>query len=225
MPTRPPGRLLGSGRRADVYGIDEAWVLRRERDGGGDAAAEGAVMAHVHAHGYPVPRVRPSGSRTDLVMERLSGPTMLQACLTGRLDAAEAGSVLARLLRDLHAVPALRSTDPAVRVLHLDLHPENVILTPDGPRVIDWSDAAEGDPGLDWAATAVILAQAAVAGDALRAPAGAMLAALLAGPSPLTRPALTEALRRRGANPTMSETEAELLALAEELILSRVRTG
>ncbi|MEU6917200.1 phosphotransferase [Streptomyces olindensis] len=225
MPTTPPGKLLGSGRRADVFEIDEAWVLRREREGGGDAAAEGAVMAHVYAHGYPVPRVRPSGSRTDLVMERLSGPTMLQACLAGALDVTEAGSTLARLLRDLHAVPAPRSTDPAVRVLHLDLHPENVILTPDGPRVIDWSDATEGDPGLDWAASAVILAQAAVAGDSLSTPAHAMLTALLADPSPLTRPALDEALRRRAANPTMTEREVELLGTAGELILSRVRTG
>ncbi|MEU5395570.1 phosphotransferase [Streptomyces tibetensis] len=222
MPTTPPpGKLLGSGRRADVYEIDEAWVLRRERDGGGDAVAEGAVMEHVRAHGYPVPRVHPAGSHSDLVMERLSGPTMLQACLAGTLAPTEAGSVLARLLRDLHAVPAPRSADPAVSVLHLDLHPENVILTADGPRVIDWSDAEEGDPGLDWAATAVILAQAAVTGDALSAPAEAMLTALLAGPSPLTRPALTEALRRRGASPTMNRGEAELLGLAEELILSR----
>ncbi|MFJ8590288.1 phosphotransferase [Streptomyces sp. NPDC093598] len=149
MPTTPPGKLLGSGRRADVYEIDEAWVLRRERDGGGDAAAEGAVMAHVHAHGCPVPRVRPSGSRTDLVMERLTGPTMLQACLAGTLDAAEAGSILARLLRDLHAGP----------------------------------------------------------------------------PPPLTRPALTEALRRRGANATMTQAEVELLRAAEELILSQAWTG
>ncbi|MFF9026690.1 phosphotransferase [Streptomyces iakyrus] len=225
MPTTPPGEPLGSGRRADVYALDEAWVLRRDRDGWGDAAAEAAVMAHVHAHGYPAPRVRPTGSRTDLVMERLTGPTMLQACLAGTLETAEAGSILARLLRDLHAVPALRATDPAVRVLHLDLHPENVIITPDGPRVIDWSDAEEGDPALDWAATAVILAQAAVAGDSLSAPADTMLTALLDGPSPLTRTALTEALRRRGANPTMGRAEVELLDTAAELILTRAQTG
>ncbi|WP_086565594.1 phosphotransferase [Streptomyces africanus] len=225
MPTTPPGPLLGSGRRADVYALDEGWVLRRDREGGGDAAGEGAVMAHVHAHGYPVPRVRPTGSRTDLVMERLSGPTLLQACLSGTLDPAEAGSVLARLLRRLHALPALRSTDPAVRVLHLDLHPENVILTPDGPRVIDWSNTEEGDPALDRAVSAVILAQAAVAGDHLSGPARTMLTALLADASPLTRPALTEALRRRSADPAMSRAEVELLGDAEELVLSHGQTS
>ncbi|MEU0188283.1 phosphotransferase [Streptomyces afghaniensis] len=225
MPTTPPGPLLGSGRRADVYALDEAWVLRREREGGGDAAGEGAVMEHVHAHGYPVPRVRPTGSRTDLVMERLSGPTLLQACVAGTLDPTEAGSILARLLRHLHTVPALRSTDPAVRVLHLDLHPENVILTSDGPRVIDWSNTEEGDPALDWAASAVILAQAAVAGDHLSSPARTMLTALLADASALTRPALTEALRRRSADPTMSRAEVELLGRAGKLIQTQGRTS
>jgi hypothetical protein len=52
-----------------------------------------------------------------------------------------------------------------------------------------------------------------------------MLTALLDGPSPLTRTALTEALRRRGANPTMSRAEVELLGAAEELILFRAWSG
>ncbi|MFF4396554.1 phosphotransferase family protein [Streptomyces sp. NPDC001480] len=76
---------------------------------------------------------------------------------------------LARLLRLLHAVPARDSADPGARVLHLDLHPDNVILTPDGPRVIDWSNAEDGPPGLDWGTSAVILAQVAVGDDALAA--------------------------------------------------------
>lgn len=85
------GRLLGSGRTADVYALDGhddhdglddrdglgdgpgggAWVLRRYRDGYGDAQAEAAVMEYVRGHGYPVPRVRAADARTDLVMERL----------------------------------------------------------------------------------------------------------------------------------------------------------
>lgn len=220
------GRLIGAGRTADVYEAGAGWVLRRDREGVGDAVAEGAVMEHVRVHGYPVPRVRPGGPhapRTDLVMERLSGPTMLRACLDGALTPQDAGSTLARLLRLLHAVPAHRSTEPGVRVLHLDLHPDNVILTTDGPRVIDWSNAEEGAPGLDWGTSAVILAQVAADGGPMGEPAGVMLAALLADPSALTPDGLAEALRRRAANPTMNRDEVAVLPAAEELIRSHLR--
>ncbi|MGJ5751128.1 phosphotransferase family protein [Streptomyces puniciscabiei] len=218
------GRLLGAGRSADVYEIDDAWVLRRDRDGWGDAAAQGAVMAHVRQHGYPVPRVRPTGSRTDLVLERLSGPTLLTALSEGRADAAEAGALLASLLRRLHAVPGRNPADPRARVLHLDLHPDNVMLTPDGPRVIDWSNTEDGDPGLDWGMSAVILAQVAVDDTPPAGPAHDLLAALLADPSDLTEEGLAEARRRRAANPTMTAREVELLADAERLI-RRVAQG
>ncbi|MEV5526902.1 phosphotransferase [Streptomyces prunicolor] len=222
MPAR--GKLIGSGRTADVFEIDEAWVLRRNREDWGDAAAEGAVMEHVRAHGYPVPRVRTEGSgtsrtsRTDLVMERLTGPTMLEAFVAGAIDAVEAGTVLASLLRQLHAVPGRRT---GTRVLHLDLHPENVLLTPDGPRVIDWGTAEDGDPGLDWGLSAIILAQVAVDDEQpVAEPARAMLVSLLADPSGLTGEGLTEARRRRAVNPTMTAREVELLGVAEELVRS-----
>lgn len=212
------GKLIGSGRTADVYEIDEAWVLRRNREDWGDAAAEGAVMEHVRAYGYPVPRVRPGDSRTELVMERLSGPTMVEAIVAGTIDTVEAGTVLASLLRQLHAVPGRR---PGTRVLHLDLHPENVLLTPDGPRVIDWATAEDGDPGLDWGLSAIILAQVAVDDDQpVAGPARALLVSLLADPSGLTGEGLAEARRRRAVNPTMSAREVELLGVAEGLVRS-----
>ncbi|MGA5505611.1 phosphotransferase [Streptomyces umbrinus] len=232
------GRLLGSGRTADVYALGDRdghdglgdgsggeWVLRRYRDGYGDAPAEAAVMEYVRGHGYPVPRVRAAEARprTDLMMERLYGPTVVEALAAGQLTAAEAGLALARLLRDLHAIPARRSTDPAVRVLHLDLHPENVLLTPAGPMVIDWANTDEGPPGRDWSMSAVIVAQVAVDDD-LRAPlAEEMLSALLADcpdPALLTGPdgGLGWATGQRAANPTMSPREVELLGEAAELI-------
>jgi aminoglycoside phosphotransferase (APT) family kinase protein len=209
------GRLIGSGRASDVYEIDEAWVLRRTRDTYSDALAEAAVMERVRGHGYPVPRVRVEDcSSTELVMERLHGPTMLGAFAAGRIDAAEAGVVLARLLRRLHALPG--------RVVHLDLHPDNVMLTPAGPHVIDWANAEEGDPGLDWGMSAVILAQVAVGEEAFAEPARAMLAALLADASSLTDDGLAQARRRREVNPTMSRREVELLGTAEDLIRSLI---
>ncbi|MEY2247619.1 phosphotransferase [Streptomyces sp. BF23-18] len=212
------GRLLGSGRSADVYEIDEAWVLRRDRAGWGDATAEAAVMQHVRSHGYPVPGVR-AATGGDLVMERLSGPTMLEAFGQGLLSAQEAGLTLARLLRKLHVVPARLSADPAVRVLHLDLHPDNVMLTPDGPKVIDWSNTEEGAPGLDWAMSAVILAQVAVGGEAIGGVAEETLEALLDGnEDQVTEEGLREAGRRRAANPTMSTREVGLLGEADALV-------
>ncbi|MFI6338046.1 aminoglycoside phosphotransferase family protein [Streptomyces sp. NPDC050535] len=215
---RSTGKLLGSGRSADVYEIDEAWVLRRDRAGWGDATAEAAVMEHVRGHGFPAPGVR-LATRTDLVMERLSGPTMLEAFGTGRLGHQECGLTLARLLRALHAVPARISADPAVRVLHLDLHPDNVMLTPDGPRVIDWANTEEGPPGLDWGMSAVILAQVAVSDAPYAKAAHDTLTAMLTDGTPgITDAGLTEARERREANPTMSETEIRLLGEAEELV-------
>lgn len=176
-------------------------------------------MEYVRGHGYPVPRVRAADTRTDLMMERLSGPTMLQAFADGQLEPRDTGVTLARLLRDLHALPARLSADPAVRVLHLDLHPDNVMLTPDGPRVIDWANSEEGPPGLDWGTSAVILAQVAVGDEPLAEPAGAMLAALLDGNAhEVTEEGLAEARRRRAANPTMTAREVEVLGDAEELI-------
>ncbi|MEV5983890.1 phosphotransferase [Streptomyces sp. NPDC052051] len=217
------GRLLGAGRMADVYEIDEAWVLRRYRDPYGDAVAEAAVMDHVRGHGYPVPAVR-SATRVDLVMERLTGPTMGEALMAGRLGPDEAGAMLARLLRELHTLPARDAADPAVSVLHLDLHPLNVILTDEGPKVIDWATAEEGSPGLDWGMSAVILAQVALTGEPRLEGVRELLAALLAGQqegaSALTEAGLKQACARRAANPTLTPREIEVLGEAGDLIRS-----
>ncbi|WP_221623278.1 phosphotransferase [Micromonospora globispora] len=74
MPLPAP---LASGRTADVYALDGAQVLRRYR-AGGDVRAEAQVMRHLHARGYPVPKVHHADGR-DLVLDRLSGPTLAEA--------------------------------------------------------------------------------------------------------------------------------------------------
>lgn len=131
--------------------------MRRYRHGG-DVVAEAAIMAYLSERGFPVPTVF-EAQHAGLVMERLDGPTMLQALVAGDLDVEEGGVVLADLHRRLHQLPARLSTDPAVRIVHLDLHPDNVMLTSRGPVVIDWHNAAEGSPDLDVALSAVILAE------------------------------------------------------------------
>ncbi|MEU0945527.1 phosphotransferase [Streptomyces canus] len=226
------GELVGSGRTADVFAIDDQWVLRRYRDGG-DATAEASVLAYLAERGYPVPRVRdPAGARpgtaprTDLVMERLHGPTMLQALLLGTITVEEAGSALAGLLHRLHSVPARASADPTHRILHLDLHPDNVVLTSGGPMVIDWCNTEEGPPGLDWGMSSLILAQVAVDTTALAAPARAVLASLLARLGPAVAAGdtgcgyLTAARKRRATDPSMSESETSLLDDAVRLVFA-----
>jgi hypothetical protein len=74
------------------------------------------------------------------------------------------GRLLAGLQASLHAVPApgglprrFATGDPGRdRGLRLDLHPENVILTRDGPVLIDWSNAAAGGPAAGVALTVAI---------------------------------------------------------------------
>ncbi len=208
------GPLLGSGRTADVFAIDDAWVLRRYRDGG-DASTEVAVMSYVSGRGYPAPRVGPAVGG-DLIMERLSGPTMVEALTQGAITLEEAGTVLAGLLRRLHAFPARVSADPADRVLHLDLHPENVMLTPEGPVVIDWANAEDGPPALDWGMSALILAEVAVGPLAEASMARTVLASLLSEVDHAID--LERALAIRAANPTLSQAEKRLLGEAVALV-------
>ncbi|WP_432151467.1 phosphotransferase [Streptomyces sp. bgisy029] len=219
------GQLLGSGRTADVYELDGSWVLRRYRDRAG-TTEELAVMSYVRAFGYPVPRIGPPADRarpTDLVLQRLSGPTMAEALLAGNLDAAEAGALLARLLRDLHAIPPRISADPRDRILHLDLHPENVMLTERGPVVIDWSTAEEGPPGFDRAMSALTVARVALDPEfpAPEAQARTLLAALLAelAADGGTAPAdLARARTRQHENPFLTAPERGCLDAAVEMV-------
>src|SRR5512139_880321 len=101
------GELIGSGRDADVFALDQDWVLRRYRNGR-DARPEARTMTYLRALGYPVPEVRPTDGAdpAELVMRRLSGATMLEAVLGGSLSVAEAARTLADLLVRLHAIPA-----------------------------------------------------------------------------------------------------------------------
>src|SRR5262249_27840377 len=156
-----------------------------------------------------------------LVMERLDGPTQADAVLRGGLDAEAAGRELGLLLRKLHAVPPR----PGGHVLHLDLHPENVLRTARGPVVIDWATAEEGDPALDWAMSALILAEVAVGpgrdGEEAAAVRSLLGALLTDPPGGLVR-SLDEARARRAANPTLDAAEKGRLGVAVQVVRSLV---
>jgi aminoglycoside phosphotransferase (APT) family kinase protein len=145
--------LIGRGRAADVFDLGGGRVLRRYRnERAGDAEREARAMRHLRAHGVPVPEVFDAAG-ADLVMERLTGPTMLDAIKQRPWRARALGGQLSDLQAQIHRVP-LEGLDLPRRcageaILHLDLHPDNVILTPGGPMIIDWSNVAVGDPLAD----------------------------------------------------------------------------
>jgi aminoglycoside phosphotransferase (APT) family kinase protein len=210
VPERIP---FASGRDADVYALDDRRVLRRYR-AGGDVTAEAAVMAYVAGLGLPVPAVH-EATGADLVLERLDGRTMLSALVAGEIDEVEAAGCLAELHFRLHALPARIGARADDRVLHLDLHPDNVVLTSRGPVLIDWRNATEGPAELDLAMSAVILAQVAVEdGHPLAAPAAAVLDAFLERVGRALLPALDDALALRRKDPAVTSSERQRLDAA-----------
>lgn len=152
---RRPGPLLASGRDSDIFEYGDGLVLRRARNGR-SMEAEAQTMEYARSHGYPVPAVSElSADGTDLVMERLEGPVMLTALSRRPWTVRSSGTVLADLHRRLHRIPAPPWVPDAPsgrgdRLVHLDLHPLNVILTSRGPVVIDWPRAAGGTESPTW---------------------------------------------------------------------------
>lgn len=152
-----PEEPIAQGRDADIFDAGPGRV-RRHRRGDGSQAPEAEVMAHVRAHGYPAPEVyEVSDDGLDMVMERVDGPTMLDDLADHPWRLRRHAHVLADLHTRLGRIPApdgLRAGPvPGDRVVHLDLHPINVLLGADGPVVIDWTNAAAGTPGSDVAMT------------------------------------------------------------------------
>lgn len=154
--------VIGSGRAASVVDLGNGTVLRRTNVPE-DLEREAAVMRHALAHGYPVPRVVEVRSE-GLVLERVHGRTMLAQIRRRPWRMHEYMRMLAELQRRLHVIdapPGLPSAGPGANLIHLDFHPENVLLSAAGPVVIDWTNARRGDPALDVAMTWVIGATSA----------------------------------------------------------------
>ncbi|TCO21140.1 tRNA A-37 threonylcarbamoyl transferase component Bud32 [Kribbella steppae] len=214
----PDAQPFAAGRDADVYALDDSWVLRRYRNGH-PVRDEADFMRHVAKFDYPVPAVR-EVSGPDMVIQRLDGPTLGDAAMAGDLNATEVGEIHADLHRRLQAIPAPSGT-PGQVVVHGDLHPLNVIATADGPVVIDWRNAEEGTPEFDIAMTAIIFAQVALdpSFEALTPLLREALGAYLANSIDPT-PGLADALAVRGRNVTLTPEELALLPAQEDLIRS-----
>ncbi|HUQ62087.1 phosphotransferase [Lentzea sp.] len=152
---------LASGQDSDVFIRSDGLLVKRTRTGR-DLRIEAEMMVYLSSHGIPVPRVH-DVSADELVMQYVPGPRMSEEI--GRRPWLAGG--LGRDLADLHhrldviAAPDFLSGEGDL--LHLDLHPGNVVLGPEGPVVLDWASATKGDRRLDVALSWVSLAVARLA--------------------------------------------------------------
>jgi aminoglycoside phosphotransferase (APT) family kinase protein len=154
-----PGPLLASGRDGDIFEYGPGLVLRRAKSGR-VIEGEARILAYAREHGYPVPEVHDvRAGGTEIVMDRIEGPMMMDAMLKEPWRMPYYTRMLADLHDRLHVIPAPEWL-PDVggdRLVHLDLHPMNVMMTTSGPVVIDWTNASRGEPLLDVALTVVLL--------------------------------------------------------------------
>lgn len=157
------GPIVASGRDGDIYEYGPGLVLRRTKRPR-VIEHEARVMAYAAEHGYPVPKVHDVlAGGTEIVMERLEGPMMMDQMTKQPRTFMANTRLLADLHDQLHEIPApdwlptVRRDDETNRLIHLDLHPMNVMITARGPVVIDWTNAAQGAPLTDVGLTYVLL--------------------------------------------------------------------
>lgn len=220
----PIGPKLAEGRDSEIFEHGPGRVLRRARDGR-SLEAEARVMAYVGEHGYPVPAVHDAGEGY-LVMDRVDGRPMLDLAAAPPFPLRRYGRMLADLHNRLHEIPGPDWLPEAPlagdRLVHRDLHPLNVLMTVDGPVVIDWANASRGDPAFDVADTWVLFATARpdlkpIERLALPVLRSAFLRAFLGGVDrQAARRAIPAAVEARLLDPNMTADEkARMRKLAE----------
>ena len=175
-------------RAAEAFGLDagllrglggnsgSAWevagqVLRVGRRTVIDAEVTASAAA---ASAVPVPRVLDRaelGACSALLLERLPGRPAAELARRNPALAQAAGRACGQVHNALAQVPAPPGLRPVAgnwasrlpagpaRVLHMDLHPFNVLVADDGAvtGVLDWANAAAGDTVLDRARSWAIL--------------------------------------------------------------------
>ena len=191
-----------------MYAIDEHRVLRRYRTRT-VPESEVRVMRHARAAGYPVPEIH-SVDGADMVLERVDGPTMRQALERAPHELEWHARAFAALHERLFAISApdgIRAVSDGNTLLHLDFHPENVLLSSGGPVVIDWANAARGHWADDVALTVVII-QGVLLPEPLPTLARHFVEVYLAAfDRDAVRARLPGAIARRTRDPNLSEAE------------------
>ena len=219
--------LLASGRDADVYVLDEDRVLRRCKRPDAQCEYEAEMQAWVQRQGFAAPEVF-EASGTDMVLERISGPTLVDAMLAGDVSYDDAATMLASLhagLDEVQAPPGAKVWPPVladsrIGIRHFDLHPFNVLVSDHGPVLIDWSNTNVGERAVDVALSGLILAQVACFEGPFWAAARELVIAYCAAVPTITAEAMAPALEFRRLDPNMSDGEQAVLDDAATLVLA-----
>lgn len=169
-------------------------LVKRTRTGR-DLRREAEMMTYLSGCGIAVPRVH-DVTADELVMQYVPGPRMSEEIGRKPWLAAQLGRELADLHHRLDSVPAPGFLAGDGDLLHLDLHPGNVVLGPEGPVVLDWASATKGDRRLDVALSWVSLAVARLR-PVRKLTRWRFLRSFMANVDPKAREAIPEAARIR----------------------------
>lgn len=169
-------------------------LVKRTRTGR-DLRREAEMMMYLSGHGIPVPRVF-EATEDELVMQYVPGPRMSEEIGRKPWLAGSLGEELADLHHRLDVIAAPDFLEGDGHLLHLDLHPGNVVLGPEGPVVLDWASAGKGDRRLDVALSWVSLAVAHLA-PVMKLTRWRFLRSFMANVDPEAKNAIPEAARIR----------------------------
>ncbi len=131
-------------------------------------------------------------NRFGIVYERIEGKTFLQHILAGTMEVKEAAIISAELHSQIHtcvsdelpsqrelfaaniresildeaskdqALTLLNNLEDSDHVCHGDFHPDNIVLSLNGPVILDWANARRGNPIADMVLSSLILKIAAL---------------------------------------------------------------
>jgi aminoglycoside phosphotransferase (APT) family kinase protein len=100
---------------------------------------------HLEMHRHSLPELPPLRKR---LAERMCRITDSDLPLDLRKLVERANAV---------ALASLEEFPEGERLCHGDFHPDNIIMSPHGPIIIDWSDATKGNPAADVARTRLLV--------------------------------------------------------------------